>query len=282
MSPIRAQTGVVTVAKPKSGGLEQIEGDVFLSSRARLALERLAISNYEFNLYSTTHTNQIPKYNPEDSASHVIRLQSMAKETDYLNLDFWQYDSIYNKPLVQVDIDFFLKSDWHYKTSNAWFRELSTNIVTRWFNSHAKHIKREHQKICQIVFRKDEIVISLVKNDGGFEHTHMVKLSQPLQILGTLTAYFLTKDLMPVLSAVADFEIDGDIDVVASANALTIKFETTAAEFKIAVPTTNERGLRNKTGFTFYKPSARNNELFDADDEPFDFEAEMAQILSEQ
>ena len=87
---------------------------------------------------------------------------------------------------------------------------------------------------------------------------------------------------MPVLSAVADFDIDGDIDVVASANALTIKFETTAAEFTIAVPTTNEKGLRNKSGFTFYKPPAKKDESFNSDDEPFDFEAEMAQILSEQ
>jgi len=278
LSPVRAKVGVVTVAKPKIGSLEEIVGDVFLATRARVALERIAISTYEFNLFAVAAEDEIKKYRPEESASHVIRLQSLAKDTDYITVDFWQYDNAHNQPLLQVDIDFPVKADWHYSTTNTWFRELSINIVQKWFSSHAKHIKRGHQKICKLELNKTEIVFSFVKTGGGFDYSHTVKLSQPLQSLVTLNLLFLTKDIMPVLAAIADFEIDELIEVLVDTNAAVFKFETSAAEFTIAVPTVKESGIRNTKNFTLYKPIAKDEVPFENIDEEFDYGAELAQM----
>ncbi len=276
LSPVRAHTGVVTIAKPKSGGLEQVDGDVFLSSRARLALERLAISNYEFNLYKAEAEDQIKQYEPEDSASHVLRLQSIANEADYLHLDFWQYDDQLNPPLPQVDIDLFGKADWKTDVTLSWFRELSNNIVSKWFASHAKHIKRDHQKICRLDFNRDAIEINFVRRDGTFEHRHHIPLAKQVSGFVTLSLLFRTKDLMPVLASIADLEVDGDIEISVTSDVVHFVFETNATKFSVAVPTANDKEILSTKSFTSYLPTATLSDALEAADEEFDYEAEAA------
>jgi hypothetical protein len=79
---------------------------------------------------------------------------------------------------------------------------------------------------------------------------------------------------MPVLKAIADFEISDPIEVTADKNALIIAFATDAADYLIAVPTTNERGVRNTGAFTFYQPTVKPQHPFDHEPEPYDFEEE--------
>ncbi len=276
LSPVRAHSGVVTIAKPKSGGLEQVAGDVFLSSRARLALERLAISNYEFNLYKAEAEDQIKQYKHEDSASHVLRLQSIANEADYLHLDFWQYDDQLNPPLPQVDLDFFGKADWRADVTLSWFRELSNNIVSKWFASHAKHIKRDHQKLCRLDFNRDDITISFVRRDGVFEHRHCIPLLKSVPGFVTVSLLFLTKDIMPVLASIADFEVDGDIEISVTADVVLFEFETNATKFSIAVPPVTDEGIRQTKAVTTYLPTTKPSNPFETTDEEFDYEAEAA------
>ncbi len=276
LSPIRSHSGVVTCAEPKHGALDSVEGDVFLSSRARLALEQLAISNYEFNLYKAEAEDRIKQYRPEDSASHVLRLQSMANEDDHLLLDFWQYDWQLNPPLSQVELDMIGKADWATDVTLSWLRELSNNIVSKWFASHAKHIKRDHQKICRLELGRNNITISFVKRDGVFEHKHIIPLSKQVPGFVTLNMQFLTKDLMPVLASVADFEVIGDVQVSATAHVLLLEFETAATKFSIAVPTVNDKEIRSTKVFTTYQPTVKPDNQFETVDEEFDYEEEAA------
>lgn len=276
LSPVRAKTGVVTVAKLKAGGLEQIDGDVFLSTRARVALEQLAISNYEFNLYKAGSKNFIKQYKPGSSASHIMRLQSIVNDTDYLNLDFWQYDEQHSSPLPQVDIDSPTKTSWKCESTLSWFRNLHTNIVSKWFAGHAKNIKREHQSICKVELNKDELAISFVFRNGVFEYRHAVPLAQPLQSIVSLNLNFLTQDLMPVLGSIADLEVIGTILVIANPDYLRFVYETDAANFTVSVPVTNEKGVRSTKAFSFYQPSTQPPNPFENADEEFDFAAEAA------
>ncbi len=274
LSPVRAHAGVVTVARPKHNVLDDAASDVFLSNPARLALERRAISNYEFNLYKADSIDTIKTYAQESSASHVLRLENIADETDYLHLDFWQYDSAVADVIPQVDIDSLGHADWQQSLSITWFRHLALDVVEKWFASHANHIKREHQKICQVQFGRDSIAISFVRRNAVFEHRHEIALPQQTQGFKTLNLYFLTRDLMPVLRSIADFEVDGAVDVLVDTAAVLFKFQTDAAAFTVAVPTANENAIRNKKGFTFYQPSAKSSANYDDTSEPFDYAAE--------
>lgn len=276
LSPVRSHSGVVTCAVPKHGVLDQVQGDVFLSSRARLALEQLAISNYEFNLYKAEAEDQIRRYKPEDSASHVLRLQSMANEDDHLLLDFWQYDRQLNPSLPQVELDMTGKADWKTDVTLSWLRELSNNIVSKWFASHANYIKRDHQKVCRLELGRNNITIGFVNRDGVFEHKHIIPLSKQVPGFVTLNLLFLTKDLMPVLASVADFEVIGDVQVSATAHVLLLEFETAATKFSIAVPTVNDKEIRSTKVFTTYEPTVKPDNQFEAVDEEFDFEEEAA------
>ncbi len=276
LSPIRTHSGVVTCAVPKHGVLDHVEGDVFLSSRARLALEQLAISNYEFNLYKAEAEDRIRQYKPEDSASHVLRLQSMANGDDHLLLDFWQYDREINPPLPQVELDMIGKADWKTDVTLSWLRELSNNFVSKWFASHAKNIKRDHQIVCQLELKRNEITISYVKRNGVFEHKKNIQLAKPVPGFVTLNLLFLTKDLMPVLASVADFEVMGDVQVSATAHVLLLEFETAATKFSIAVPTVNDKEIRSTKVFTTYQPTVKRENQFETVDEEFDYEEEAA------
>jgi hypothetical protein len=273
LSPVRTHAGVVTIAKPKQAIFADSDADVFLSSRARLALERRAITNYEFNLYQAETVEQIQRYSSEDSASHMLRLQNLADESDYLHLDFWHYQQGVSASIAQVDVDLLGKSDWHHQLPLSWFRHLSLEVVDKWFDSHARHIKRDHQRVCHVQLTKDAMTLQFVQRNGAFEVRREQTFPTATTGLVSLNLYFLTKDLMPVLKAIADFEISVDIQVSADKNALIIAFATDAADYLIAVPTTNERGVRNTGAFSFYQPTIKSPHPFESD-EPYDFEEE--------
>jgi hypothetical protein len=273
LSPVRAHAGVVTIAKPKQAVFADMAADTFLSSPARLALERRAITNYEFNLYQAETVEQIQRYGSEDSASHMLRLQNIADESDYLHLDFWHYQQGVSPSIAQVDVDLLAKSDWHHQLPLSWFRHLSLEVVDKWFDSHARHIKRDHQRVCHVQLTKDAMTLQFVQRNGAFEVRREQTFPTTTTGLVSLNLYFLTKDLMPVLKAIADFEISADIQVSADKNALIIAFATDAADYLIAVPTTNERGIRNTGAFSFYQPTVKLPHPLESD-EPFDFEEE--------
>ena len=79
---------------------------------------------------------------------------------------------------------------------------------------------------------------------------------------------------MPVLKAIADFEVITDIQITADKNVLLISFATDAADFAIAISTTNEQGIRNTGAFTFYQPTLKSQAPYERVEEPYDFEEE--------
>ena len=274
LSPVRAHAGVVTIAKPRQPVFADSDVDVFLSSRARLALERRAITNYEFNLYQAETVEQIQRYASEDSASHMLRLQNSADTTDFMHVDFWNYQQGMLEPVTQLDVDLLGKADWHHNLPLAWFRHLSLEVVDKWFDSHARHIKRDHQRVCHVQLTKESMTLQFVQRNGAFEVLRAHAFATPTTGLVSLNLYFLTKDLMPVLKAIADFEVVTDIQITADKNVLLISFATDAADFAIAVPTTNERGIRNTGAFTFYQPTLKSQAPYEHVEEPYDFEEE--------
>jgi hypothetical protein len=118
------------------------------------------------------------------------------------------------------------------------------------------------------------MTLQFVQRNGAFEVRREHAFPTATSGLVSLNLYFLTKDLMPVLKAIADFEISDPIGVTADKNVLLFTFATGAADYVIAVPTTNERGVRNTGAFSFYQPNIKSPHPFEQMDEPFDFEEE--------
>lgn len=276
LSPVRAQCGVVTIAKPKAAVMEDVGTDVFLSTRARLALERRAISNYEFNLFAAESTSNLKAYQHENSASHVLRLQSIADPTDFIHLDFWRSDDTIAIPIPQADIDRagLVKWDWQHRLPLRWFRQLALDVLDNWFSSHALYIKREPNRICHVELRNGLLAVEFVLKDGQFELRREIPFPTPAVKMATLNAYFLTKDLMPALRSVADFNIGSEITLDANTELLKIQFSTAAADYVIYVPTANEQGVRYQRSFTSYLPQGAEPPVVPDRPVEFDYAAE--------
>ena len=279
LSPIRATSGVVTIGKPKSLVLDDVGTDVFLSTRARLALERRAISNYDFNLFAAESTSNLKAYPQDDTASHVMRFQNIADPTDFIHLDFWRFDEhVIGIPIPQVDIDRAAKGKWifEHRLPLGWFRQLSLDVIDRWFASHALYIKREPNRVCHIELSNSKLVVEFVMKDNQYELRREMPFPTPAVKFKTLNAFFLTKDLMPALQSVADFDIEGEVTLEANADLLRLQFGTGAASYVICVPTSDDNGVRNSSAFTSYAPQGFTPFIAPPDPAEFDYEAEAA------
>jgi hypothetical protein len=278
LSPVRIKSGVVTIATPTQSVMLHDDADVFLSTRARRQLEIKAVSGFEFNLYKADSTNTIRKNNKFDGATHITRMQNIADQTDFFYLDFWQYEN-QEDVITQVDIDeyFLAEISWQHQLSLDWFKQLTLDVLDKWFASHALYIKRPQGKLCLLEFGQDKLTLNLVYKDNQFELRKRVAFAYKTERSVSAGAYFLTKDIMPVLRSIADYDITGEVNLLLYASMLVIKFSTAAASYVISVPTTNKNGIRNVDGYKSYEPTIA---VTYETEEVFDYEQEAAEIIA--
>jgi hypothetical protein len=62
----------------------------------------------------------------------------------------------------------------------------------------------------------------------------------------------LSKDMLPLLSALADLEIVGKVTLTVTENCVAIGYATELAEYKVYVPSCALNGKRIKTAFEAY------------------------------
>lgn len=277
LSPVRNKSGVVTTAKPLAPVMI-CDADAILSTRARRLLEIKAVSEFEFNSYVSDCSDSVRANAKHDGASHIARLENIADPNDFFYLDFWQYDE-QQQVISQVSFDpaELTEVKWQHALTLDFFKQLTLDIVDKWFSSHAAYIKRAEGKLCLLEFGKDALTINLVLKNEQFELRKQVAFHNPTEKNTTNRAYFKTKDILPVLRSLADYEITNQIDLIAYSSALVIKFTTAAAHYMISIPTTNKNGIRNVEGFKSYEPSL--SVRFETDD-VFDYQQEAAEIMA--
>jgi hypothetical protein len=278
LSPVRIRSGVVTIATPTQSVITQDEADVFLSTRARRLLEIKAVSCFEFNLYQADSTEMLGMKTKNASACNITKLQNIADPTDFFYIDFWQYET-QEDVIKQVDIDHDALAEiaWQHQLGLDWFKQLTLDVLDKWFASHALYIKRTQGKLCLLEFGQDQLTLNLVYKADQFELRKHVAFACNTERSESAGAYFLTKDIMPVLRSIADYDVVGEVNLLLYASMLIIKFSTAAASYLISVPTTNKNGIRNVDGFNSYEPTVA---VTYATDEVFDYEQEAADILA--
>lgn len=208
LSPVRIKSGVVTIATPKQSVMLHDDADVFLSTRARRQLEVKAVSGFEFNLFEADCTSTIRKNIKFDGATHITRMQNVADQTDFFYLDFWQYER-QEDVIKQVDIDEneLPNVSWQHQLGLDWFKQLTLDVLDKWFASHALYIKRPQGKLCLLEFGQDQLTLNLVYKADQFELRKRVAFAYDTERSVSTGAYFLTKDIMPVLRSIADYGI---------------------------------------------------------------------------
>lgn len=265
LSPIRADSGVVTIAKPETAVLADATGDVYLSTRSRRALEVRMISGRDFNLYTPADPALIPRYKFPDLASHTIRIQHRFAERDYLHLDLWPFVSSLPEPRGQLTVrrPAADAGTWHGLLTLAWFRKFALEFTMPWVRSHGTHIGREHQNVMQLHFGMTALNAKFVYRDDVFEAEQDVSFDGATVSGQDISVFVLTKDFIIAMQAVADLGVVSVVEVNVDTNVLSLVYSTSAAAYRLYIPTCSVGGLRSTTAFAHYEPVACAEEDFE-------------------
>ena len=254
LSPVRTACGVVTLVKPKQVQFTDLHNDVLLSTRARKTIESKLIVSQNFNLYELDDDVESSPADSNNGLAKLLRLKDMFNYRNFVFLDFWHFESNSLLPLVQACIksDALYKCSWTHALDISFFRHMTLDVLDKWFMSHAKYIKRDKGKLCQLTFEQDKFTIEFVHVDGLFEVKRELQFKVPNASIAKITLLFLTKDIMPVLRSIAEFDAVGDILVQVNNLTLNLSFSTSTADISIFVPTADAFGMRNTTAFEPY------------------------------
>lgn len=267
LSPIRAKSGVVTIATPVHVPLEDRADagcDALLSTRARRALERRLVSGKDFNLFEPNRRDTIPAV-AVGPASHVLRLQNRYAPQDFLFLDFWPYKNEEVVPGEQLAIAASVEGAcaWRAILSLSWFRTFALEFTLPWIQTHGKYIKRSQQRVLSLAFNRDALTLQFVHRDGIFENEHTVALPPSSTTGKATTVCALTKDFIVTMQAVADLGVVSPINLAIGQDALILDFATSAADYRIAIPTCSLEGVRSEGAFDQTYVTALEDEPFE-------------------
>ena len=257
LSPIRAEAGVVTYAKPTQPVLDNVAVDVFMPTRNRRTMESKLIAGHDFNLFVPSNLTHVPQYTASSNlASHAIRLQNRFAAADYLHLEFWPFYESMPAPRGQLTANGLKAGSgtWQATLSLAWFRKFSLEFISKWVNSHASHIKRAHQKVFKLEFSKFSLVVHFVYREGLFESNLTVDFDAAPTSGKSIAVHVLTKDFAVAMQAVADLGVTTAIEVDVDSDGMAMHFGTTAADYRIIIPTCTVDGIRSTWHFEHYEP----------------------------
>lgn len=268
LSPIRATSGVVTMATPAHTALEArpgFEGDAILTTRARRAFERRLVSGKDFNLFDANRSDTIPSVTV-GPASHVLRLQNRYAPQDFLFLDFWPYTNEATVPGEQLAIvaGAEAKTVWQADLTLAWFRAFALEFTLPWIQTHGKYIKRDHEQVMSLTFERASVTLRFVHREGTFENEHAVAVPSSAQHGKTIAVCVLTKDFIIAMQAIADLGVVTPISLAVGDDSIFMGFATSSATYKMAIPTCSLSGVRNEGAFEQTAVTALNEEAFES------------------
>ena len=107
----------------------------------------------------------------------------------------------------------------------------------------------------QLDFSKTGLTVHFVYRDGKFESEKTVDFGS-LAIEGkAVTVYALTKDFAVAMQAIADLGVVTSVAIDVNSHALLMQFSTTAADYRLYIPTCTVDGIRSNKHFKHYEPT---------------------------
>jgi len=248
----RTSCSVVTVVKPKYKTLTSAT-DVFLNVNDRRYIEQALVQRNELSLYTSNDKDKVPAIrDTEIKASHKLVLENKLlnkKRSVY----FYTLNTIgeHSRPQAYITTE-TTKATWTLKTDKLWFEKLNALFVSQWLAEYGEHITRAKHKLLRFEFGKTQLVIKHYGERGNLSLASTAidyattASGKPIKLL------LLSKDVLPVLEAIADTDVVGGIAVSANEHALVISYKTEIASYKIAVPTCTTSYKRNGVTFVAY------------------------------
>ena len=281
LSSIRTDSCLVTVAKPKEQVIEDVDHDLQLSSASRRELEKKVISPRMFKSYKLEDLGDNEIF-PANGAtfSHELVLESVAAgdeaQTDRIVV-FMDAESTHEESFRQVDAPDLSNTSplWERTVSPSWVQEFNVCFTNNWVESHGKHIKRPHQTVLELEFKRRIVQVNFFKKGSDYDYD----LTVTTQIVDgekyRIPCTVLSKDFAVAMHALGDLPLSNDVVLQVYAGFLKISYETDAATYELYIPFADEAGKRFSTGFTKYQ--LVRSDIEPEDDLTYQTEEEMVE-----
>jgi hypothetical protein len=101
-------------------------------------------------------------------------------------------------------------------------------------------------------FDTKKLVIQHYGEKGNFSNKSLPIEFPTVAVGSAVSVNVLSKDILPVLSGLADVAMKGKVSLSVSKDNIAFSYETELATYKVIVPTCSLSGKRSKTSFEAY------------------------------
>lgn len=254
LSENRTDCSVVTIAKPHQLPI-QTEQDVFMSVNDRRYLENAIIQQRNLGIYQTDVNDQIPCAPSELAASHrFVVTNQVTQRMRALYFYNLAVASPFSKPQATVKTDEFPQPSVYVELNGTDVAELNAEFVAIWLREYGGHITRPKHKLMELVFGGNSLQIRHYGERANFDQISKPFLKRSkFYKSAKLSVLFKTKDLLPVLSAMAEMDRTGKVNLAVAHEYAVVGFCTDLASYAVWVPASTKADKRIKTAFKKYE-----------------------------
>ena len=251
LSTNRSECGVVTIAEPKVTIINS-KVDVALAVGDRTYIENNVIHSGDINLYSADAADLIPTVKDE-VASHRLQLENTAsKRFRYVRFyPLTAFQSAASQSQAKLRSDHKFKPTYVAKLDRRWLDELNGKFLSRWVAGFGKQIKRAENTVMRLSLGKAGLTIHYTYKARDFKEFQQIPFAASIATK-PINVMVLSKDIIPVLNALVQMEINGAVTLQADEDMVQFVFKTDCAGYCIAVPCCNEKLKRIGNNFAAY------------------------------
>lgn len=253
LSENRTGCSVVSIVKPKVSVLTSSK-DVFLNVNDRRYLEEAIIQRNELNLYTTNDKDKVPVLRDTGRvASHRLVVENKVLDKKRA-IYFYTLDSVgeTSRPQACIKAGKLTAPTLTATVDKLWIERVNALFVSVWLREYGEKITWAKHKLMCLEFDTKKLVIKHYGERANFSNVSL-PIELPKAGTGKLTKVVVhSKDILPVLSGLADMDVVGNIALSVADSVLSLSFKTSLADYKVYVPTCNATGKRNSTDFEAY------------------------------
>lgn len=251
LSANRSVCSPVTIAIPNKQIIDSKQS-VALNINDRTYIENNLIHSGDLNFYTTDTPTKVLAIKGE-AATHKLELENtITKKYRYIRfypLTIHKTEASKQQAILKRGLKF--KAVHTAKLDANWLAELNGEFLSRWVNGLGKSIKRKEYAVIALAFGKGGITFKFCQRANTYVEEELIKYTHASNAKA-ITVEVLAKDVIPVLNSLVYSDLVGGVTVEVDSKAIFFKYKTKSAEYIVAVPTANSKGIRNEDYFQAY------------------------------
>lgn len=277
MSPVRADSGVVTVLNPKIQVLKNVQGDVLLSTMSRRKLEEKIISPRLFNTHVAKNLDQNDLIEESKNFSNQVTLVIPDQEEKIEVIFGPELSKKESFSQVVVKRWSEKKANWSVELPVEWIKKFENSFTSNWLASHGQHAVRAHQKMLELEFGTKSIKVNFFEKENEFDLSNEVQFKVDSVKGKAQKMRVFSKDFAIAMHALSCIPLIGQVRIFLINDVIALKYETEVGDYELYIPGCEENGIRKSKGFDKYQLSIYEPDAMELAEEQS--EEESAEVL---